>query len=194
MLAFRFLIILFVISFSSFAIAQDEAQDEAFESAVIAIIEYAQIERNSKAWKSFSEQFENVKNKYQKDIKERQDELQIQQDKLQKSVQILTPEKFAIEEKKFRDAVSELQQQTARHKRNLDTVFNKARRQFQINIAGVATEIAKKYKIDVVLNKSSNNSTLFFWTEKLSITDEVLKKFDEKFPESLIKIEDNLSE
>ncbi len=194
MLAFRFLIILFVISFSSFAIAQDEVQDEAFESAVIAIIEYAQIERNSKAWKSFSEQFENVKNKYQKDIKERQDELQIQQDKLQKSVQILTPEKFAIEEKKFRDAVSELQQQTARHKRNLDTVFNKARRQFQINIAGVATEIAKKYKIDVVLNKSSNNSTLFFWTEKLSITDEVLKKFDEKFPESLIKIEDNLSE
>ncbi len=194
MLSFRFLIMLFVISFSSFALAQGEAQDEVFKPAVIAIIEYAQIERNSKAWKSFSEQFEDVKNRYQKDIKERQDELQIQQDKLQKSVQVLTPEKFAIEEKKFRDAVSELQQKTARHKRNLDNVFNKARRQFQINIAGVATEIAKRRKIDIVLNKSSNGSTLFFWTEKLSITDEVLKIFDERFSESLIKIEDNFSE
>ncbi len=173
---------------------ETQSTEKAFKAPVIAVIQYAKIQRSSKAWKGFSEQFEKVKNKYHEDIKKRQDELQKRQAELQKQSSVLSPERFAVEEKKFREDVVALQRDTDKRKRSLDKVFNEALRNFEINIGKIVAQVANERKVDIVLNKGGNDSTLFFWTEGISITDEVLKRFDKEHPENAIKIDEKAVE
>ncbi len=183
----------YILSLIIFVSINANAQ-EAFKPPIVAVIEYAKIERNSKAWKGFEEQFEKVKDQYHADIKKRQDELQKRQQELQKEAGELSPEDFAVKEKEFRDDVVALQRETDLRKRNLDDVFNKVLRQFQINIASVTAEVAQERKVDIVLNKDVNIPTLFFWSGDIAITDEVLKRFDERHPKSSITIDDKAVE
>ncbi len=179
-------ILLCVMFFTVGAFAQTEVETKV---PVIAVLEYTKIQKSSKAWKEFTKQFDKVKDQYQANIKKKQDELQKRQEELRKQQNILSKESFAAEEQKFREAVASLKNDTESLKKNLDEIFNKAVRLFRGNIAAIASEVAKEKGVNIVLNANNNSSTVFFWSNEISITDEVLKRFDEKHPESVIKIE-----
>ncbi len=166
-----------------------ESQKVQAKATAIAVLEYSKVQKESKAWKEFTKQFDKVKDQYQANIKKKQDELQKRQEELRKQQNILSKESFAAEEQKFREAVASLKNDTESLKKNLDDVFNKALGLFRRNIAAIASEVATEKGIDIVFNKNANNSTVFVWSDSLSITDEVLKRFDKQHPESVIKIE-----
>lgn len=170
---------LVLIGYQAQALAQSQ---NSLPTPVIAIIDYREIERSSLAWQSFSQQFSAIKDRYQAEVKLEQDKLQKWQDELQQQSTILSPESFAAEEKKFREAVRTLQNQTDQHKTNLDNLFKTALTRFRTNIATITSEVAQEKNINIVLDKSAASPTLFFWANDLIITQEVLKRFNERFP------------
>lgn len=162
----------FVLLAPTFAAAQDATAGQ------IAIIDIKKILNESKATKGIQEQIEGQRKKVQADVTKQEEALRAEDKKLAEQRSVLSAEAFAAKQKTFKEKVLKAQKEVQDHRGKLETAYNKALASVQEVLIETLKEMAKKRGFKAVIPAAH----VAYYDDSLDITNDVLKKLDEKLP------------
>lgn len=148
-------------------------------SPVFAIIDVQRVLRESTAVKSLTQAIGAQRDKYQEEIRAKEDALRTTDKELARQRTILAAQVFAEKRRELEQKVASLQREVKERKRGLDQLFSKGMSQVQAELADVATEIAEERGLDLVLSKAS----VVLVKPKFELTNDVLERLNERLPE-----------
>ena len=154
------------------------ALGEPMPAAVIAVIDYQRIERESIAAQAIMEQVNQYRAVYQADITSREDALRVEREELDRQQTILSPESFNERRRAFEAKYQELQRQVMDRTRILDRALASARDEILQTVLIITRDISEDRGFNIVLGKSQS----FFFSNTLNITDAVLSELDRRLP------------
>lgn len=172
--------LLIALSVTALSLPVSNASAQQMPSPVIAVIDVGAVERKSVAWQSLREQIEARRAGFQAQLVEQQNSLEVEQRELQAQQTLLTPEAFQAKQQEFRKKLGELQALGRQRKQELDRLYASARRQIRESLREVVSEIAAERGINLMLNMSREDRTVSFVDNALVVTDEALKRLDER--------------
>ncbi len=146
---------------------------EAPKNAKFAFMNNELIEKKSDAWLAFVNRLNGEISKFQDNVKNIEQEIRSKENILQKKRAIISKIEYNQSQEKIQKETLELNKSFEIKKRQLDEVFIISRQILRDNIKKNATEIAKKYQIDAVINIKNDDSILLL-RDSLEITGEVL--------------------
>ena len=156
------------------------ASAQQIPAPVIAVIDVGAVERQSIAWESLRAQIEARRAAFQGQLVEQQNALEQEQRELLARQNVLTPEAFQTQQREFRQKLTELQALGRQRKQELDRLYASARRQIREKLREVVTEIAAERGVNLMLNMSREDRTVSFVDNALIVTDEALKRLNDK--------------
>ncbi len=170
------------------SVKQVQAQAAGAQSGpVMALLDIGAIRRDAASVKAIREQIINHQNKIQGEIQKEQEALRTAQQELAKKQNLLAPEAFAEERRKFEQRVVGMQQMVQQRRRAIEEAQNTAMQSVENTLNQVVTEVAQRKDIDVVFRLSQ----VVYVKTKFDITGEVLKELDQKMPTIKVDIPNN---
>ncbi len=151
---------------------------EPMPGAVIAIIDYQRIERESIAAQAIMEQVNDYRAVYQSDITSQEVALRVEREELERQQTILSAESFNEKRRAFEAKFQELQRQVMDRTRILDRALASARDEILQTVLIITRDISEDRGFNIVLEKSQS----FFFSNALNITDAVLAELDQRLP------------
>lgn len=164
----------------SWALLAPPVQAQEAAAPVFAIIDVQRVLRESTAVKSLTQVIGAQRDKYQDEIREKEDALRTADKELARQRTILAANVFAEKRRELEQKVAGLQREVKERKRGLDQLFAKGMSQVRAELANVATEIAEEQGLDLVLSKAS----VVLVKPKFELTDDVLERLNERLPET----------
>lgn len=148
------------------------------EPQVIAILDMERILRESKAAKTLRTEVDKRRTTFQAELQNQENALRAADQELARQRAVLSAEAFAAKRKELQDQAAGLQQDFLKRQNEMEQLFGRGIGQVRDALAEVAREIASEQSIDLILLKA----TIVLATRDLDITDEALKRLDEKLP------------
>ena len=156
-----------------------DAQAQQLPPAVVAVIDYQRILRDSAAARSIREQVEARRNAYQEEINKQEQRLHDADKEVAKQRSLLTTDAFAEKRRQYEQDVAQVQKMVQDRRRELDSVSAGALNEVKKALIAVVTGIADERGFNIVLPTSD----VLFFARKIDLTDEVLAKLDESLPD-----------
>jgi Skp family chaperone for outer membrane proteins len=160
------------------ALVAANAHGEPMTEAVIAVIDYQKIERESIAAQTLMEQVDDFRAVYQADITKQEDTLRAEREELERQQTILSAESFNEKRRAFETKYQELQRQVMDRTRILDRALAAARDEILRTVLVITGEFGADLGFNIVLEKSQT----FFFRNSMSITDAVLMELNQRLP------------
>jgi outer membrane protein len=156
-----------------------DAQAQQLPPAVVAVIDYQRILRDSAAARSIRDQVEARRNAYQEEINKQEQRLHEADKEVARQRSLLTAEAFAEKRRQYEQEVAQVQKMVQDRRRELDSVSAGALNEVKNALIAVVTGIADARGFNIVLPTSE----VLFFARKIDLTDEVLAKLDESLPD-----------
>ena len=150
----------------------------AQDGSSIAILDMERILRESKAAKNLREEIDKQRQIHQSNLNERENALRTADEELARQRAVLSSEAFAAKRKELQDQAMSLQQEFLTRQKEMEALFGKGIGQVRNALAEVAKEIADERGISLILLKA----TIVLASRDLDITEEALKRLDQKLP------------
>ena len=144
--------------------------------AVVAVLDFQQVLRESAAAQDIRRQIEAYRKSYQDEIKAEEEKLRAEEADLKRQRTVLSPEAFEERRRSFEKKVIEVQREVQERTRALDNAFNDAMELLQSNLVPIVTEMTRAGRFNVVVEKSQ----VMFAQTDLDITKEVIEKLNER--------------
>jgi outer membrane protein len=152
---------------------------ETLPPAVVGIIDYQKILRDSKAARSIRDQVEARRKAYQEEIGKQEQDLRAQDQALVKQRTVLSPDAFGAKRREFEQQVAEVQKNVQARRRQLDEVTAVALGEVREAIIQVVSQLAEAKGFNVVVP----SSTVLVFSPRIDITQDVLQLLDERLPD-----------
>jgi Skp family chaperone for outer membrane proteins len=150
----------------------------AQEGAVIAILDMERILRDSSAAATLREEIDKQRQAHQNTLREQENALRTADQELARQRTVLSAEAFATKRKELQEQANGLQQGFVSRQKEMEEFFGRGIRQVRNALAEVAKEIADERGISLILLKA----TIVLASRELDITDEALRRLDERLP------------
>lgn len=153
-------------------------QAQAAEPPRFAILDVQKVLRESTAVKGLNAEIEKRRDAYQKELRQKEEELRTADRELTRQRTILSAEVFTKKRQDLERRVADLQREVQKRKRALDQTFARGLSQVQAELAAVAKGIAEEMSLDLILSKA----TVVIVKPDLEVTDEAAKRLNERLP------------
>lgn len=180
----KYLILSVALLFANIAIAHAEEKSSPFEVKRVAVVDVKQVMDESVAAKAAQKEIASIKDKYL-------DEIKASDKKLQDRRKELLDQKKVMDEKTFNKKVSEFESKVqqervaaAKKQKIVEAAFVKSLELIRDETLKIVAEIAKDKNYDLVMPTSQ----LLYSNSGADITDEVLKKINERLTKVNINI------
>lgn len=160
------------------ALASGPASVAAQEGTVIAILDMERILRESKAATTLREEVDRQRRAHQATLREQENALRSADQELARQRAVLSAESFTAKRKELQEQAVNLQQEFVSRQKEMEELFGRGIGQVRNALAQVAKEIADERGIKLILLKA----TIVLASRDLDITDEALKRLDERLP------------
>ncbi len=160
------------------ALADLATAAEPFSPAVIAVVDAQRVTQTSKAMQRIKGQIEEHRSVFQVKINKLDEALRREEQDLNRQQTILTPEVFTEKRRDFQQRVASAQREVQERIRALDRVLVDATRQLQRAMLPIFIELASERGFNIVLPSRQ----VVFATPDLDVTDDVLRRLDERLP------------
>ena len=152
--------------------------------AVAAVIDYQRITREAAAFKNAREQLDKYRAGLQGEVANDEEKLRNEEQELVRQRTVLAPEAFEQRRRDFEKKVMELQRSAQERSRSFEQVYNNVSGDIRKVLAGIVADIGKERGFNIVFDRAM----LSYRAENLDITDEVLKRLDQKLPTVKIQL------
>lgn len=171
----RLFVVAFVLTFAAVAPASAETS--------IGVVNTAKIMRDSKAAQSVRSQLQNKQKAFQAELDAKEKQLLAEDQALAK--QQASVEKAAFEQKvkEFRSRAANAQREVAQKKMAVEKALESALANVQTTVLQVVKEVAAEKKLNLVVSSGA----VLYTDSTLDITDEVLKRLNDKLPNVAVK-------
>ena len=150
----------------------------AADPPTVAILGVEQILRKSKASAGLRGEIDKLRTVHQGELRKQEKALRAAEEELARQRAILSAETFAAKRKELEVQARNLQRDFTSRQKELEQTFAKGMAKVRRALVEVATEIATEQKIDIVIPKA----TVLLVSPELDITEDALKRLDEKLP------------
>lgn len=144
----------------------------------IATVNFQKVMKDSLAAQSIREQVEKKRGSFKDEINKQEEKLRAEQQELVKQRNVLAPDAFEKKKKEFEGKVANLQKTAKSKAMQLEGVTGKASEELQKTLHGIVEDMAKERGFEVVVPTSQ----LLYASPSLDITEEVLKRLNDKLP------------
>lgn len=151
---------------------------EAIPPALIAILDFQQVMRDSSAAKDIRRQIEIHRKSYQANIKRAEGKLREEEESLKRQRATMAPEVFAKRRRAFETKVIALQRKVQDRTRALDKARGRAMEELRKPVRKLVSDLAKERGYNIVVD----NRHIYIKIEGYDITPEVLRRLDAKVP------------
>lgn len=173
--------ILFVVMLALPAVAADADKAKA---PTIIILDMQRVLQESLAAKSAQKQLETQRSKFQTEIEEEENGLRKAEKDLVQSRNTVPADVYADKEQQLRQRFLVVERQVQGRRKVLDQAFTDSMNVVRSNLSDIVQAVAKERAADLVLVKQQ-----VLWADSaLDVTDEVLRRLNEKLPEISVKI------
>ena len=159
-------------------LASDPAPAAAQEGTVIAILDMERILRDSKAAATLRQEVDRQRQVHQTTLREQENALRTADQELARQRAVLSAESFTAKRKELQEQAVNLQQEFVSRQKEMEQLFGRGIGQVRNALAQVAKEIADERGINLILLKA----TIVLASRDLDITEEALKRLDERLP------------
>ena len=170
------------VCYGIFVTAAAANDSEKMKSPVVAILDFQQITRDSKAGAVVRRQVGKQHSVYQVEIQKLQTELEEQREQIRRQQKTLAPPKFKEQSNEYRSRADRLQKLVQQRKRQLDQMYVEGMRKVELELAAVIKDIARERGIDLILNAAQGQGIVLYADISVIITDEVRKRLDARLP------------
>jgi Skp family chaperone for outer membrane proteins len=154
------------------------ARAEILPPAIVAIVDVQRILDESLAAKSVQQQLGAQRLKFKNEIEGEENELRAAEQDLAKQRTTLAPQAYADHEAQLRQRFSTVENHVQERRNVLDQSFTDSMNKVRAALLEVVDTVAREHGANIVIIKQQA-----LWTDKpLDITDEVLKRLDQKLP------------
>jgi len=157
---------------------------QQIEAPIIAVIDINEVMQRSKAGQSMQPQFEKLRKGYEDEIAKDRDAITAEAQQLDSQRAVLAPEAFGQRVNVLRQREQSLANQVNERKRILDNTLSGGLTQIRNVLVQVTADVARERGINLVLPKD----TIVIVARNLEITDEILKRVDDKIPNITLKV------
>lgn len=165
--------------------AVSTAETLSMEVRRIGLADLNNVLRAADANSMVRELLDGHRQKFQDEFRKVETELQQTERDLMSKRELLAVEEYEKQIKAFQARVTRLQQDIQKKRQAIDNAYQKAQSEIRAEALSVITEIATEMQLDLVLNREA---TLIFLPH-LNISDEVLKRLNERTKDARIEIE-----
>ena len=164
--------------------ARAQTSTTSVDGPIIAVLDVQQVLRRAAAAKGIREVMEARRKKFEKEISEERLQLQGEENQLRKQSTILSPEAMSNKRRVLENKVSDLRRKAEQKRGILNRAFNGATKELRQEIAKVLAELMKERNITITLARKA----VLVFDQRLSVTEEVLKRLDKNLPNVKIDI------
>ena len=150
------------------------AKAQEAKAPIFAVIDVKKIIRESTAVKSMTKKIEAQRDKYQTELRKKEEVLRQSDRELIRQRAVLSAAVYAEKRNELEKQVATVQREVRKKKKNLDRLFATGMGKVQSELAKVAKEIAEERGLDMVLYKA----TVVIVKPKFDITGEALKRLN----------------
>ncbi len=158
--------------------AQDQSSNDNFQLR-IAILDMKGVLKKSTAVESIQKQINVFRTGFQSDIQNEENQLRTARQKLSRQRNVLSPEAYAEESKKFESRVAEVQRMVQLRRQELDQSRNKAMSTVQKALNKIIATIAADKKLSLILRREQTVLS----SRALEITEEVIIQLNASLPD-----------
>ena len=155
---------------------------QAHDNPLIATVNLFTIEQESTAWQkklaAFQKQFENNR----ANISEQEKSLQGELKEYEKQRPLLSTEQQQTRDSEINQKLAKLQNTAGQMNAELDKKSTLANQTLRIKIAELIEKVAKERKLDLILEVGAENFAVTYFTERLDITGEIIKRLNKSYP------------
>jgi len=144
----------------------------------VLVVDVQALLQNAKAAKMVREQIEAKRAEYAKEISRQEEALRRERDTLQRQQATLSPQALNQKGREFQQKVNDLDRSVQSKRQVLEYSNEEALKKIQQVMLRIITDIAKKRKANLVLQRSE----LVLFDQSFDVTDEVLQRLDEDLP------------
>lgn len=146
--------------------------------ARIMVVDFQSVVRNSDAAQSIHEQIDALRQGYQQEFGQIEDELRALEAELSEGRATLTADQFARRRRGFEQRVSEAQRQAQVRRAALDQALNRAMDEVRTTLLEVIADIARREDTDIVLSRAQ----VVLVDSALEFSDEALAELNARLP------------
>lgn len=156
-------------------VASGQAQDAGL---AIIVVDFQSVVRNSDAAQSIHEQIDSLRQGYQEEFGQIEEELRALETELTEQRGSLSNEQFARRRRGFEQRVTEAQREAQARRAALDEALNAAMDQVRTTLVEVIADIARQQEADLVLSRSQ----VVLVDSALEFSDEALAELNARLP------------
>ena len=160
------------------ATARAQTLTTSVDGPVIAVLDVQQVLRRAVAAKRIRKVMEARRTKFEEEISEERLQLQSEENQFRKQSTILSPEAMNNKRRVLENKVSDLRRKAEQKRGILNRAFNGATRELRQEIAKVLADLMKERNITITLARKA----VLVFDQRLSVTEEVLKRLDKNLP------------
>jgi Skp family chaperone for outer membrane proteins len=146
--------------------------------ANVGIIDMQRIIRDAAAFRDARTQLERYRTTYQSEITRDEERLRKEDEELGRQRAVLSPDAFDKRRAEFERKVMDVQRRMQDRSVSLEQSFDKVRGDVGRMVIQIVTDMVKERGYQLVLDKSQ----VVFHATEMEITDEVLRRLDQKMP------------
>ena len=165
--------------------ARAQTSTTSVDGPVIAVLDVQQVLRRAVAAKRIRKVMEARRKIFEEEISEERLQLQGEENQLRKQSTILSPEAMNNKRRVLESKDSDLRRKAEQKRGILNRAFNGATRELRQEIAKVLADLMKERNITITLARKA----VLVFDQRLSVTEEVLKRLDMNLPN--VKIDFN---
>ena len=158
--------------------ARAQTSTTSVDGPVIAVLDVQQVLRRAVAAKRIRKVMEARRKNFEEEISEERLQLQGEENQLRKQSTILSPEAMNNKRRVLENKVSDLRRKAEQKRGILNRAFNGATRELRQEIAKVLADLMKERNITITLARKA----VLVFDQRLSVTEEVLKRLDKNLP------------
>lgn len=151
---------------------------QVLPEAVVAVLDFQQLERDALAARNIREQVEVYRAQYAELITKEEEQLRREEQELKRQRTILSPEVFAQRRREFEDNVARLQRQVQNRTRRLERSIEASLGAVNQVLGPVIEKLSSEYGFTMVLDKRQ----VRYVDDRFDITSIVLKHLNEQLP------------
>lgn len=160
------------------------ASDTAFKMAVVDV---QALLTDSQAAKSIQAQMQEQREKFQKDIAEKQKTLKEKEDALKKSRTKGNEAEFNKKREEFQKTLAESQAEIQKHRQSVDDAAGVAVGRLREEVTKIVAEIANKEKYDIVITRQN----VILAVKTMDITPAVMEQLNANLQKIDLKVQSN---
>ena len=158
--------------------ARAQTSTTSVDGPVIAVLDVQQVLRRAVAAKRIRKVMEARRKIFEEEISEERLQLQGEENQFRKQSTILAPEAMNDKRRALENKLSDLRRKVEQKRGILNRAFNGATRELRQEIAKVLADLMKEQNITITLARKA----VLVFDQRLSVTEEVLKRLDKNLP------------